>query len=126
EPGAIQEAGDGDEADDAGVVLRVVVEHLPGGPAPEIDVQVAQVLGVGADAPISGRDPGVEQADPALGVTALFDPAAAALRLLLVGRIADHDGDRLLLFDLVGLPPGFGNLAVPGAERLDLGVRAAQ
>jgi hypothetical protein len=59
--GAVEEAGDGDEADDTGVVLGVVIEDLPRGPPPEIDVKVAQVLGVGTDAPIGRRDPSVEE-----------------------------------------------------------------
>src|SRR5579872_1978835 len=46
----VEEARDRDETDDAGVVFRVVIEDLPGGPAPEIDVEVAQMFGVRADA----------------------------------------------------------------------------
>src|SRR5262245_37983714 len=123
---SVEESGDGDETNDASVVLRVVVEDLPGRPAPEIDVEVAQVLGVGADAPIGGRYPFVEQWVHPFRRRTFLNPAAASLGLFLVGWIADHDRNRFLLFDLVGLLPRFGNLAVPCAQRFDLGIRAAE
>ena len=63
--GAVQKAGRGDEADNARLVAlpafllgRVAVaEYLPGGPAPEVHVEVAEVLGVRSDVPFERRHP---------------------------------------------------------------------
>ena len=81
-------------------VARVVVEDLPRRPAPEIDVEVAQVLGVRADAPFGAAASTSSSGAGSRAFGLPFDPAAAALRLLLVRRIADDDGDRLLPLDL--------------------------
>ena len=52
------------------------------------------MLGVRADAPFRRRRPAVERRTTLS--PAAFRSSRRALRLLLVGRIADHDGDRLL------------------------------
>ena len=65
----VEESRDGDEADDALLVFFGIAgggvmagaEDLPRRPAPEIDVEVPQVLGVRADAPLRRRRPAVER-----------------------------------------------------------------
>jgi hypothetical protein len=80
--------------------VRVAPENLPGRPAPEIDIEITQVLGVSADAPFEGRLPVVERgAQPA---TAILDPAPHPFRLLLIGRITNDYSDRLFALDGVG------------------------
>jgi hypothetical protein len=56
-------------------------------------------------APFERRAPQIERRRSS--VRPLFDPAAAPFRLLLVGRIADDDGDQLLALDLVRRSPRF-------------------
>ena len=120
EAGAVQKAGDRDEADHAAPVRPaaeiaggraaaegVATEHLPRRPAPEINIEVAQMLGVGADAPRHRRLPIVERRGEA--GAAILDPAAATLGLLLVRRIADDDGDRLVALDAIGGAAGLGD-----------------
>ena len=114
----VQKSGDSDEANDASplrpfrlafvspAAVGVAPEDLPGRPAPEIDIEVTQVLGVSADSPFGRRLPIVERgAQPA---TAVLDPAAHPFRLLLIGRIADDYGDRLFALDGVGGFSGLG------------------
>lgn len=90
----------GDEADDAVPVVRMGVEDLPGGPAPEVDVQVLQRVLVAAVA----RIPEVVQGgrpDP----SPFLDPTAAVLRLVVVRRIGDDHGDGDVGLDVVGAGP---------------------
>ena len=104
-----QETGHGDEAHDARLAPRPVVVSFPRRPAPEVNVEVAQVLAVRAHAPFARRHPvGQRRGFFRRGILAL-DPAAASLGLLLVGRIANDDGDRLVALDLVRVLPGLGN-----------------
>src|SRR5260370_13293493 len=58
---SVEETGDRDKADDARVVLWIVVEHFPGRPPPKEDVEIAEVFGVRADAPFAWRQPGVKR-----------------------------------------------------------------
>ena len=67
----VEKAGDGDEADDAflvlvGIARRGVIaraKDLPCRPAPEIDVEILEVLDVRTDAPFRRRPPAVERRD---------------------------------------------------------------
>ena len=97
----VEKAGHRDEADDSRVVFRVVVEHLPCRPAPEVDVEVAQVFGVRSDAPLARRHPCLKRRRQVRA--ARLHPAAQAPCLFLVGRVADHHHDRLLSLDRIGL-----------------------
>lgn len=81
----------------------VGVEDLPGGPAPEVDVEVAQVLGVDTETPGARRLPRVEGGAAGLLRRLPLDPTALAFGLLLVGGIADDDGDGVVALDAVGL-----------------------
>ena len=63
------------------------------------------MLGVSADAPFNRRLPVVQRRSVS-ACAAILDPAAKALGLLLVRRIAKHDSDRLVPLDVVGLAPG--------------------
>ena len=126
EAGAVKEPGDRDEANDAGVMVGVVVEHLPGGPAPEVDVEVAEVLGVCPDAPLARGLPGVERRRfGGVGAPGL-DPPAAPHRLFFIRRVADDDGDRLSPLDRVRLLTGLGDRPEDGGEPFILDVGAAQ
>src|SRR5690349_13808412 len=96
EAGTVEKTRHSNEANDAAPRRRrrrirrddAAAEHLPRRPAPEVDIEVAQMLGVGPDAPYCRRQPIPERLDTVLG-TAL-DPAALAPCPFLVGRIADH------------------------------------
>ncbi len=60
-----------------------------------------------ADTPRGGRHPTIEWR--LSSITTAFDPTAAPFRLLLVGRIADDDRNRLATLDLVGVAAGAAN-----------------
>ena len=103
--GTAEKSGDGDEADDARLPAGAVIKNLPRRPAPKINVEIAQMFCVRADAPFARRHPrGERRGFFRLRIFAL-DPAAAALRLFFVRRIADDDRDRLVAFDFVGVLP---------------------
>ena len=67
ETGAVEEARNGDVADHSGELFigwwllvapaRALLENLPRSPAPEVDIKVAQMLGMGANLPRLGRLP---------------------------------------------------------------------
>ena len=126
EAGPVEEPRHGDEADDA--VLRrrigIGVEHLPRRPAPEVDVEIPQMLRVRAHLPSRRRHPVVQGCRVIL--SARLHPAALALRLLLVRRVPDHDGDRLFALDAVRLPPRLGDRLVDRAEVLRLDPRIGE
>ena len=103
EAGPVQEAGHGDERDDA--VVRRLLENLPCGPPPEVDIQVAQVLRVRADAPRWRRHPRIQRGELTCVASLAFDPAATAFGLFFVGRVADDDHDGLVALDDVGRAP---------------------
>src|SRR6266851_1908720 len=90
---AAEEASGGDVADDTGVVLWVLVEYLPGRPAPEVDVEVVEVFAMNADAPLGRGHPCFERGG-VFGVSgAVLDPAAETFGLYLVRRIAKYNSD---------------------------------
>ena len=148
--GSVQKPRHGDEGDDAPAVRRAafgpwwgaisdparsrvfdscpsaIPEDLPRRPPPEIDVEVAQMLGMGADVPVRRRHPLAERSGDLVALRAALDPAAQALRLLLVGRIADDDGDLLLPFDRIGAPAGLAEGQEDLRQVLLLGVRVAE
>jgi hypothetical protein len=64
------------------------------------------MLGVSSHAPRSRRQP-LDERDHRVA-RAAFDPASSSLGVVLVRRIADHDGDRLGPFDAIGGAPGLG------------------
>ena len=64
------------------------------------------MLGMGADVPVSGRHPTAERRFDLATLRAALDPAAVALRFLLVGRVSDDDGDLLVPLDCIGVFPG--------------------
>ena len=103
-----------------------VPEDFPRRPPPEVDIEVAQVLGMGADVPVRRRHPPAQWSRDLVARRAALDPATEALRLFLVGRIADDDSDLLLPLDRIGAPAGF----TEGHENLRqvflLGVRIAE
>ena len=104
-----EEAGDGDVADDAGAVRGVVIEDLPRRPAPEVDVEIAQVLAVRARAPLARRHPLGKRRGFLRQFVFALNPAASPECVVFVGRIAEHDGDGLVAFDLVCRLPRLGD-----------------
>ncbi|ODN68805.1 hypothetical protein A6302_03906 [Methylobrevis pamukkalensis] len=107
----VEEARHGDEADDAlliavgptGGVAPAGAKHLEARPAPEVDVEILQMLGMGADMPLGRGPPPFHRRRSA--IRAMLDPAAKAVRLFLVGRVADHDSDLLVALDRIGRAP---------------------
>src|SRR5882672_1062434 len=86
-----------------------MVEDLPCRPAPEVDVEIAEVLAVRASAPFTRRHPVCQRRRflQLLGFT--LDPATTPFGFLLVGRVPDHHRDRLFPLDLVRVLPRLGN-----------------
>ena len=93
-------------------------------PAPEVDVEVLEVLGVRADAPLRRRHPAVQRRGDARRCRSRSSRPAP--RLVLVGRIADDDRDRLLLLDLVRRAPRHRDRLVDLPELLLLDERVAE
>ena len=77
-----------------------------------------------ADAPVHRRLPVVQRRAQAR--TTPLDPTAQALGLFLVGRIAEHHGDRFMALDVVGLPTGFRHARHVGRYPGGLFVRVGQ
>ena len=76
---AVQVAGGADEADHAAVVRGVVFKHFPQGPAPEIDIEVVEVLGVEAAPSLPQRVKKIrENGFLAIAVVAPAHPGAGA------------------------------------------------
>src|SRR5258707_432764 len=73
----VEEARNADEADYSRVRLGVVIEHLPGSPAPEEDVEIAEMLRVRAYAPLAWRYPSGKRSGLSSGGISLFNPAAS-------------------------------------------------
>ena len=90
---AVKIARGADEADDARPARRVVLEDLPQRPAPEIDVEIVEILNVDAVPSIGS---GIEEIakDCALAAVAPADPSTSAgligvvSLMSVVGRIA--------------------------------------
>ena len=84
------------------------------------------MLGMGADVPVRRRHPPEERSGDLVALRTALDPAPEALRLLLVRRVADDDGDLLLPLDGIGtsarFPEGHENLR----QVLLLGVGVAE
>ena len=105
----VEEPGHGNKTHHARLMVGMVVVHFPGGPAPEVDIQVTQVLAVNSRAPFARRHP-IFKRRCFLGVlVSALNPSAAPLGFLFVRRIADHHRDGLFALDLVGLFAGLGN-----------------
>ena len=81
-----------------------VFEHLPHCPAPKVDVEISQMLGVSTDAPLPWRPPIPQRSPFLIAAGPALDPAAQTLCLLLVRRIPDDDRDLLLTLDFVRPP----------------------
>ena len=64
------------------------------------------MLGMRTDVPVGWRHPLAEGRRRHIGRRAALDPAAEALRLFLVGRVADDDGDLFLPLNLIRAPAG--------------------
>src|ERR1039457_7229489 len=92
---AVEEASNGNETHDTGVVRSIMVIHFPGGPTPEVDIQIAQVLTVYPGAPFAGRHPILERRRLLRVPIATLNPPAATLGFLLVRRVPNDDGDWL-------------------------------
>src|SRR5687768_8016708 len=103
-----------------------MIEHLPGRPAPEVHVQVAQVPCVYADAPFWWWHPRLERCWLGRVLAARLDPAATPPCPHLVGWIANHDGDRLISLDLICLPARFSDWLEHCRNPLLLNVGVAQ
>jgi len=95
EAGAAQVRRGGDETDDA--ATRCALEHLPEGPAPEVDIEVVEVLRMDAR-----HVPQEISQDAVVAAVAPSDPPSLALHahvtrldhLPEVGRVADADENR--------------------------------
>ncbi len=115
--GAAEKTRRRDEGDDAAATARLLpwqfLEHLAGRPAPEIDVEIAQVLGVNPQPPRLRGLPIVQRRISTLDAAFAFHPTAQALGFVLVRRVADDDRDGLLPFDAIG---GFALLPDRGGE----------
>ena len=84
------------------------------------------MLDVGAHAPLRWGHEVPERCRLARVGTAVLDPGSLPSGPLLVGRVADHDEDRLALLDVVRLAAGPGHRLVVDAERLVLDERVVQ
>src|ERR1017187_7435574 len=85
-----------------------MVIHFPRCPAPEVHIQIAQVLAVLSDAPFARWHP-VYQGRRFLRVLiSVFNPTAATLGLLFVRGITDHHSDWLISLNLVRIFAGLG------------------
>src|SRR5207244_3886436 len=104
EAGSIEEASHRDKAHNPCIGVWVVIKDFPRRPPPEVHVQIAQVLGVCTDTPVTRRYPSGEWRQLGGIRTPSLDPATTILCLLLVRRVADHHSDWLLLLDLIRLP----------------------
>src|SRR5271157_3207596 len=121
----VEESGHRNEADNSPVRSRRAIKNLPGGPAPEVDVEIAEMLGVGADAPLARRLPRIERRRLWGVIAAGLDPAASPFGLLLVRRITNDNGDRLAPLDRVRLPSRFRNRPQERGKPLFLDVGTA-
>ena len=117
EAGAAEEARHGDEGHDTAAtafgLAGNVLEHLACRPAPEVDVQIAKVLGMGSQVPGGQRLPVVQRRVLTAFARGTFYPPALALGLVFVRRIADHHGNGLLALHPVG---GLALVADRGGE----------
>ena len=104
----------GDEADDAGAGRGVVLEDLPQRPAPEIDIEVVEVLqpdavarsGDGGQKVVENGAGAVPPAHPRAGAVAIVGPCGL---VAVVGRVAEADDDGNRALDAQRLAALFGD-----------------
>ena len=84
------------------------------------------MLGMGADVPVHWRHPPQERRGDLAARRAALNPATETLGLLLVGGIADDDGDLLLPLDRVGAPAGLAEGHKYLRQVLFLGIGVAE
>ena len=84
------------------------------------------MLGMGADIPVRRWHPPAQRSGDLVALRTALDPATETLRLLLVGRIADDDGDLLLPLDRIGASAGFPEGHEDLRQVFLLGVRVAE
>ena len=84
------------------------------------------MLGMRANVPVRGRMPLVKWRPDFAALGTAFYPSTEALRLLLIWRVADDDGDLFLTLDLVRAPAGLAKRQENLRDVLFLYVRVAE
>src|SRR5699024_10624052 len=92
EPGAAEIAAGGDERDYPVPVVGVCVEDFPGGPAPEVDVEVFEDV---LEPAVTGQAERVQRSGNVVGqFVFLLDPASLPVGAFPIGRVAQDHGHR--------------------------------